>query len=66
MLLGLRKIEGVQISKFKEKYIDNPIFIYKRELEKLINEGLIIVDGDYIRLTNKGLDLANLIWKEFV
>ena len=66
MLLGLRKIEGVQISKFKEKYIDNPIFIYKRELEKLINEGLIIVDGDYIRLTNKGLDLANLVWEEFV
>ena len=66
MLLGLRKIEGVQISKFKEKYIDNPIFIYKRELEKLINEELIIVDGDYIRLTNKGLDLANLVWEEFI
>ena len=26
----------------------------------------IIVDGNYIKLTDKGLDLANLVWKEFV
>lgn len=66
MLLGLRKIEGVQISKFKEKYIDNPIFLYRKELEKLVEEKLVIIDGDYIKLTNKGLDLANLVWEEFV
>lgn len=66
MLLGLRKIEGVQISKFKEKYIDNPIFLYRKELEKLVEEQLIMIDGDYIKLTNKGLDLANLVWEEFI
>lgn len=66
MLLGLRKIEGVQISKFKEKFIDNPIFLFRKELEKLVNEELISIDGDYIKLTNKGLDLANLVWEEFV
>ena len=66
MLLGLRKIEGVQISKFKEKYLDNPIFTYRKELEKLVKEKLIIIDGDYIKLTNQGLDLANLVWEEFV
>ena len=66
MLLGLRKIEGVQISKFKEKYIDNPIFLYRKELEKLVEEQLIMIDGDYIKLTNKGVDLANLVWEEFI
>ena len=66
MLLGLRKIEGIQISKFKEKYLDNPIFIYRKQLEKLVEEKLIIIDGDYIKLTNKGLDLANLVWEEFI
>ena len=66
MLLGLRTIEGVSISKFKEKYIDNPIFLYRKELEKLVEEKLVIIDGDYIKLTNKGLDLANLVWEEFV
>ena len=66
MLLGLRKIEGVSISKFKEKYIDNPIFLFRKELEKLVEEKLVVIDGDYIKLTNKGLDLANLVWEEFV
>ena len=66
MLLGLRTIEGVSISKFKEKYIDNPIFLFRKELEKLVEEKLVVIDGDYIKLTNKGLDLANLVWEEFI
>lgn len=66
MLLGLRKIEGVSIQKFKEKYRDNPIFLYRKELEKMVEEGLLEIDGDLIRLTNKGIDLANLVWEEFV
>ena len=66
MLLGLRTIEGVSISKFKEKYIDNPLFLFRTELEKLVEEKLVMIDGDDIKLTNKGLDLANLVWEEFV
>ena len=66
MLLGLRKIKGVEISKFKERYIDNPIFLYKNELDKLSKENLIQIDGNYIKLTNRGLDFANLVWEEFV
>lgn len=66
MLLGLRKIKGVSIREFKEKFLENPIFKYRKELGKLVNEELIQIDGDFIRLTNKGLDLANLVWEEFV
>lgn len=66
MLLGLRKIEGVSIKKFKEKFVDNPIFLFRKEIQKLVEENLIEVDGDNIRLTTKGLDLANLVWQEFV
>ena len=66
MLLSLRKIEGVSIKKFKEKYVENPIFLYRKQLEKLVNENLLTIDGDNIKLTNKGLDLSNLVWEEFV
>lgn len=66
MLLGLRKIEGIKISDFKNKFGDNPIYLYRTELNKLVEEKLIIVDDDNIRLTNKGIDLANLVWEEFV
>lgn len=66
MLLGLRKIEGISISKFKTKFEWNPLFLFRRELDKLVNEDMILVDGDFIKLTNKGLDFANLVWEEFV
>lgn len=66
MLLGLRKLEGVSISKFKKKFGENPIYLFRNELQRLVEENLIIIDLDNIRLTNKGLDLANLVWEEFV
>ena len=66
MLLGLRKIEGVKISDFKNKFGDNPIFIYRKQLSKLVDENLLVIDDNIIRLTNKGIDLANLVWEEFV
>lgn len=66
MLLGLRKIEGISINAYKNKFVENPIFVYKKELEKLVVENLLEIDGEYIRLTDKGLDLANIVWGEFV
>ena len=66
MLLGLRKIKGVDINQFKNKFGDNPIYLFRNELKKLTDERLLIIDDNNIRLTNKGLDLANLVWEEFI
>lgn len=66
MMLGFRKIQGVDIARFKEKFIDNPIFLYRENLNKLVEEGLVEVDLNHIKLTNKGIDLANLVFEEFV
>ncbi len=66
MILGFRKIEGVDISMFKEKYQENPLYLYRKEIEKLVNEKLIEVNLNNIKLTNKGLDLANIVFEEFV
>ena len=66
MMLGLRTLEGVSISEFKQKYVDNPLYLFKDELNKLTEEGLVEIDLDNIKLTNKGLDLANIVWEEFV
>lgn len=66
MLLGLRKIQGVSIQEFKNKFVANPLYLFREKIEKLTTEELIEVDGDQIKLTNKGLDLANLVWEEFI
>lgn len=66
MMLGLRKIDGVKISEFERKFEINPLFYFRFEISKLVEEELIEVDLDNIRLTRKGLDLANLVFEEFV
>ena len=66
MLLGLRKLDGIKISSFKNKFGCNPIMEFKNELNKLVDEELIEIDLDEIKLTQKGIDLANIVWEEFV
>ena len=66
MMLKLRTIEGIEIKEYKKKFQENPLYIYKNEIEKLTKNELVEVDGDYIKLTNKGLDFANEVWQEFI
>ena len=66
MLLGLRKLDGISIQKFKNRFEENPIYVFRNELNKLVDEKLIQINLDNIKLTNKGLDLANLVWEEFI
>ena len=66
MILGLRQINGISISKFKERFGENPIYTFRNELKKLTEEKLIIIDDNNIKLSNKGLDFANIVWEEFI
>lgn len=66
MMLSLRTIDGVKIKEYKAKFQENPLYIYRREIEKLTQNELLEIDGDYIKLTAKGIDFANQVWKEFV
>ena len=66
VMLGLRKIDGVNVEKFKEKFGMELSKVFKQELEKLEKQGLIITENKNIKLSNNGIDFANLVWQEFV
>ena len=66
MILGLRKIMGVNINDFIKKFEISPLYKFNKEITKLIREGLIEANEHSIRLSKKGLDLANIVWEEFV
>ena len=51
---------------FERKFEINPLFYFRFEISKLVEEDLIEVDLDNIKLTRKGLDLANLVFGQFV
>lgn len=66
MLLGLRKINGVNLTNFEIKFGKKAFDVFNKEITKLLGKNLIKIQGENIQLTNKGLDLANLVWEEFV
>ena len=66
VILGLRKIKGISFREFDKKFGKKFLDEYKNEVEKLLKEGLVDIDVDSIRLSKKGLDLANIVWEEFI
>ncbi len=65
MILGLRLIEGVNKMEFFKRFQLDIYDIYKVEIAKNINNGLLIEDGNNIKLTSLGLDLANKVELDF-
>lgn len=66
MIIGLRKIGGISISEFERRFRISPLFYFRFEIDKLVKENLLEVDLDYIKLTKKGLDFANIVFEEFI
>ena len=66
VMLGLRKIEGISLQEFFDRFCVDFFAVFKNEYEKLFSIGLIVCENNYIKLTDKGIDLANLVWAEFV
>lgn len=66
ILLSLRTIKGCSIEEFYNKFGYDLEKGFAQELEKLVNNGLIVIENGYIHLSNKGIDLANIVWQEFV
>lgn len=65
MILKLRLIKGLNIEETNKKFKIDILKKYKEKLEKLERLKLINIDEN-IYLTNKGMDLANIVWEEFV
>lgn len=66
MFLGLRVLEGVSKEQFREQFSCELNVVYRKELEKLEKEGLLEEEGDFVRLTSRGIDLSNPVLAEFL
>lgn len=66
MFLGLRESAGVSAQKFREAFGKNMFDVYGKQLEKLINEGLLETKADAVRLTERGIDVSNTVFVEFL
>ena len=66
LILGLRLVDGVKLDDFYDRFHISIDSIYGSVLKKHEKSGLICNDGDRIRLTSKGLDLANIVFVDLL
>jgi len=66
IFLGLRLIKGFNLNDFTRRFGVGFREIYKKELAELTDDGMLEMDGKNVKLTEKGLFLANEVFKKFL
>lgn len=66
MFVGLRMMQGVSGSEFLERFGLNMWNVYGDVLKKLEQQGLIEVEAPMVRLTERGIDVSNVVLSEFL
>lgn len=66
MFMGLRKINGIDENEFKKRFSININDVYGEILNKYIDEGLLIRESGRIFLSEKGIEISNVIMADFL
>ncbi len=69
MFLGLRMMRGVSEKRFETLFGKTLPQVYGKEVEKLIRQGLlkrVEADRDRIALTDRGIDVSNYVFEQFL
>jgi len=66
MFMGLRMAEGVDLYDFRERFNKDIQFVYNNEIKNLESKKLIEIRGNKLKLTDKGIDLSNQVFVEFL
>lgn len=66
IFMGLRMNEGINIDVFKERFDTDFYEIYQEVMDKLIKRELVRFDGKNISLTQKGREISNSVFIEFL
>ncbi len=66
MVLGLRLLDGVSRARFKERHGTGYDQVFGGRLRQLQRRGLLVCEETRVRLTEKGLDFADLVARELL
>lgn len=66
IFLGLRKTEGISCREFREKFGQTLDEVYGEQIRRFEKLGLMEREKDRLRLTERGIDVSNSIFVEFM
>ena len=66
MFLGLRKTVGISVDDFRKAFGKEIREVYGEQMRKLEEQRLIEYSGNRVRLTERGTDISNYVFSEFM
>jgi oxygen-independent coproporphyrinogen III oxidase len=66
MFLGLRMADGVMFDDFAREFGVEMVDQFPQQLERFCGLGLLVRDGDRVRLTRRGMLLSNQVFAQFL
>lgn len=65
LLFKLRMTQGIDLNMVKSKYKDDIFNLYP-SLLRFIDDGLLMIEDNHLKLTRRGLQLGNLVFMVFI
>ncbi|MEA4828282.1 MAG: radical SAM family heme chaperone HemW [Clostridium sp.] len=66
MFMGLRKIEGISIGEFQQRFNISIDKVYSQVIDKYKNNGLMEEIDGYLSLSPRGIEVSNMIMSDFI
>lgn len=66
MMLGLRLLDGLPLQRVRDRFGVEPLDRFAPQIADLTERGLLTLDADTLRLTHRGLLLANTVLSDFL
>lgn len=66
MFMGLRKLNGISLDEYESRYGEQVAETFPGVMDELIEEGLLVMDGEHIRLSTEGKLLGNQVFEKFL
>lgn len=66
VFLGLRKINGISMKEFKNRFKEDIFSIYGNVIKKYESKGLIVITEDRLFFSSRGIEISNYILSDFI
>lgn len=66
VIMGLRMLAGISIRDMEERFHLNPLDYYGKTLQTLLDQGLVVLDKGFLRLSDTALPVANQVLAQLV
>lgn len=66
VMMGLRLKRGMSLKEYEQAFSESYFRRFGRQTESLIRSDLLEIEGDYVRCTDRGLDILNTVLTELM